>query len=112
MPWGDPDLQGNYTNKYEQSTPFERPYDRVLDEIQWSDTGEDNRKRDGEGQQPGYSEARCFRLTLIAPPLPAEELRDSVRAGKARLYRRTRKGEEHSGEREKKTYLTERHCCL
>ena len=24
-PWGDPDLQGNYTNKYEQATPFERP---------------------------------------------------------------------------------------
>ena len=24
-PWGDPDLQGNFTNKYEQSTPFERP---------------------------------------------------------------------------------------
>jgi hypothetical protein len=24
-PWGDPDLQGNYTNKYETSTPFERP---------------------------------------------------------------------------------------
>ena len=24
-PWGDPNLQGNYTNKYEQSTPFERP---------------------------------------------------------------------------------------
>src|SRR5438067_2322519 len=23
--WGDPDLQGNYTNKYEQSTPMERP---------------------------------------------------------------------------------------
>jgi len=23
--WGDPDLQGTYTNKYEQSTPFERP---------------------------------------------------------------------------------------
>src|SRR5881394_2729621 len=23
--WGDPDLQGNYTNKYEQGTPFERP---------------------------------------------------------------------------------------
>jgi len=22
---GDPDLQGNYTNKYEQSTPLERP---------------------------------------------------------------------------------------
>jgi hypothetical protein len=24
-PWGDPDLQGNYTNKYERSTPLERP---------------------------------------------------------------------------------------
>jgi hypothetical protein len=24
-PWGDPDLQGNFTNKYEQATPFERP---------------------------------------------------------------------------------------
>jgi hypothetical protein len=24
-PWGDPDLQGQYTNKYETSTPFERP---------------------------------------------------------------------------------------
>jgi hypothetical protein len=24
-PWGDPDLQGNFTNKHEQSTPFERP---------------------------------------------------------------------------------------
>jgi hypothetical protein len=24
-PWGDPDLQGSYTNKYETSTPLERP---------------------------------------------------------------------------------------
>jgi hypothetical protein len=24
-PWGDPDLQGNYSNKYEQGTSFERP---------------------------------------------------------------------------------------
>src|ERR1051326_9081791 len=24
-PWGDPDLQGTYTNRYEQSTPLERP---------------------------------------------------------------------------------------
>lgn len=24
-PWGDPDLQGSFTNKYETSTPFERP---------------------------------------------------------------------------------------
>jgi hypothetical protein len=26
-PWGDPDLQGNFTNKYEQSTPLERPHE-------------------------------------------------------------------------------------
>jgi hypothetical protein len=35
-PWGDPDLQGNYTNKYEQGTPFERPDEfegRRLDDI-------------------------------------------------------------------------------
>ena len=35
-PWGDPDLQGNYSNKYEQGTPFERPAEfegRSLDEI-------------------------------------------------------------------------------
>ena len=24
-PWGDPDLQGNYTNKNQYGTPFERP---------------------------------------------------------------------------------------
>ena len=24
-PWGDPDLQGNYTNLWEAGTPFERP---------------------------------------------------------------------------------------
>jgi hypothetical protein len=35
-PWGDPDLQGNYTNKYEQGTPFERPAEfegRGVDDI-------------------------------------------------------------------------------
>ena len=34
--WGDPDLSGNYTNKYEQGTPFERPREldgKRLDEI-------------------------------------------------------------------------------
>jgi hypothetical protein len=39
-PWGDPDLQGNFTNKYEQSTPFERPAafeGRRLDEITGSE---------------------------------------------------------------------------
>jgi hypothetical protein len=36
-PWGDPDLQGNFTNKYEQGTPFERPQEfegRRIEDIQ------------------------------------------------------------------------------
>src|SRR5882672_5893627 len=35
-PWGDPDIHGNYTNKYEQGTPFERPREldgKTLDQI-------------------------------------------------------------------------------
>src|SRR5436190_6397747 len=35
-PWGDPDLQGNYTNVYENGTPLERPDQfagRKLDEV-------------------------------------------------------------------------------
>jgi hypothetical protein len=35
-PWGDPDLQGNFTNKYEYGTPFERPQNfdgRRLEEV-------------------------------------------------------------------------------
>jgi hypothetical protein len=35
-PWGDPDLQGNYTNLYEDGTPLERPQEfdgRTLDQI-------------------------------------------------------------------------------
>ena len=39
-PWGDPDLQGDYTNKYEQGTPFERPDEfsgRGIDEVKDSE---------------------------------------------------------------------------
>ena len=35
-PWGDPDISGNYTNKYEQGTPFERPQEfegRKIDDV-------------------------------------------------------------------------------
>ena len=35
-PWGDPDLQGTYTNTYENGTPFERPQEfagRTLSDI-------------------------------------------------------------------------------
>jgi hypothetical protein len=42
-PWGDPDIQGNYTNKYEQGTPFERPAElegKTLADIQAKDLAE------------------------------------------------------------------------
>jgi hypothetical protein len=42
-PWGDPDLQGNYTNKYEQGTPFERPAEfegKTLADIQGKELAE------------------------------------------------------------------------
>jgi hypothetical protein len=42
-PWGDPDLQGNYTNKYEQGTPFERPQEfegRRIEDIQGNELTE------------------------------------------------------------------------
>jgi len=37
LPWGDPDLQGDFTNKSEQSTPFERPKEfegRRIEDVQ------------------------------------------------------------------------------
>src|SRR5512134_2990140 len=41
--WGDPDLQGIYTNKYEQGTPFERPDEfagRRIEEIKGAELAE------------------------------------------------------------------------
>jgi len=48
MPWGDPDLSGNYTNKYEQGTPFERPQEfegKRIEDIQGKDLEEIVKKR-------------------------------------------------------------------
>jgi hypothetical protein len=42
-PWGDPDLEGTYTNKYEQSTPLERPDEfagRRVDDIKGAELAE------------------------------------------------------------------------
>jgi len=46
--WGDPDIQGNYTNKYEQGTPFERPADlegKTLADIKPGELAEIVKKR-------------------------------------------------------------------
>ena len=47
-PWGDPDLQGSYTNKYEQSTPFERPPEfegRRVEDVKGAELADILRKR-------------------------------------------------------------------
>ena len=46
--WGDPDLQGNYTNKYEYGTPFERPREfegRRLEDVTARELADAIRKR-------------------------------------------------------------------
>ena len=43
-PWGDPDIQGNFTTKDEANTPFERPADwagRAIEEITAEELAED-----------------------------------------------------------------------
>jgi len=62
-PWGDPDLQGTYTNTYENGTPFERPDEfagRRLEDI----TGEELRKIKREAQERAI---RAFQGPIHAP---------------------------------------------
>jgi hypothetical protein len=55
--WGDPDISGNYTNKYEQGTPFERPdgFDgRKVDDIKGAELANvlKKRKEDADARAP------------------------------------------------------------
>jgi hypothetical protein len=62
-PWGDPDLQGTYTNTYENGTPFERPDEfkgRKLEDIK----GDELRKIKREAQQRAIS---AFQGPIHAP---------------------------------------------
>jgi hypothetical protein len=50
-PWGDPDLQGTYTNKYELNTPFERPEEfegRRIDDVTPAELAELARQRQAQ----------------------------------------------------------------
>ncbi len=50
-PWGDPDLQGNYTNKYEYGTPFERPQEfegRRLEDVTRQELADAREEASGE----------------------------------------------------------------
>jgi hypothetical protein len=72
-PWGDPNLQGNYTNKYEQSTPFERPKEfegRRVEDVAGAELAEVLKKRQQQviDRAPG-----------VGPP----QFRDSLEVTKA-----------------------------
>src|SRR5262245_24045146 len=50
-PWGDPDLQGQYSNKYETSTPFERPKEfagRNISDVKPDELADAVRKRQAD----------------------------------------------------------------
>jgi hypothetical protein len=67
-PWGDPNLQGNYTNKYEQSTPFERPREF-----------EGRRLEDVNGAElAGILETRQQQVLDRAPGVGPLQFRDSL----------------------------------
>ena len=58
-PWGDPDLQGNFTNKSEQGTPFERPGQfegRRLEDIQGAELADILRARQQQVIETGRPE--------------------------------------------------------
>jgi hypothetical protein len=53
-PWGDPDLQGSYTNKDENGIPLERPNQfagKTIDEIKGSEFADIVRQRQKEGAE-------------------------------------------------------------
>ena len=72
-PWGDPDLQGTYTNKYEHQTPFERPPEfegRRVEDVSGAELAAVLAKR---------NEQVLARAAGVGPP----EFRDSLEVTKA-----------------------------
>jgi hypothetical protein len=83
--WGDPDLQGNYTNKYEQGTPFERPAElegKTLADIHAKDLAEIIQKR----QQRAIENAPFLSgdpTGTIAGPMEFRDIYEVAKASRA-----------------------------
>jgi hypothetical protein len=80
-PWGDPDLQGNFTNLYEQGTPLERPDQfagRTLAEVQ----GEELKKLKIAAQERAIN---AFQGPIHAPDNWWQDALDSKRGSQAWL---------------------------
>ncbi|HKF67895.1 MAG TPA: tannase/feruloyl esterase family alpha/beta hydrolase, partial [Vicinamibacterales bacterium] len=113
-PWGDPDLQGNYTNKYEYGTPFERPREfegRRLEDVSARELSDALKKRqedtlerakffggDPEGKIGNSAEFRDIyevskgsRAWLVVDP-PEGKIPQMTAAGQARVALAARAG--------------------
>ena len=83
-PWGDPDISGNYTNKYEQGTPFERPAEfegRKVGDIKGAELVEVIKKR----QQAAIERDRFLSgdpTGTIAGPLEFRDIFEVVKASR------------------------------
>jgi hypothetical protein len=83
-PWGDPDIQGNYTNKYEQGTPFEKPAEfegRKLSDIKGAELVDVIKKR----QQSALERDRFLSgdpTGTIAGPLEFRDIFEVLKASR------------------------------
>jgi hypothetical protein len=83
MPWGDPDLSGNYTNKYEQGTPFERPQEfegKRIEDVQGKDLVDAIQRRQDRAIERARS-SRADPTSTIAGPM---EFATSTKSAKRR----------------------------
>jgi hypothetical protein len=72
-PWGDPDLQGTFTNKNEVSTPFERPAEfqgRRIEDISATEVAAILKKRDDD--RPGVQAVAPGRIGPIEWQSPVD----------------------------------------
>jgi hypothetical protein len=68
--WGDPDISGNFTNKYEQGTPMERPAGfegRGVDEVRGAELNKllEDRQRQSDARQPFLAGDPTGRIAVL-----------------------------------------------
>ena len=91
-PWGDPDLQGIYTNKDENNTPFERPADlagkRLSDfgpkEMALADRAAAGARGPAGGEHRRHDRQRYRRRTAALVRAPRRRQRAAVAGDRAR----------------------------
>ena len=74
-PWGDPDLQGDYTNSNEYATPLERP-ERFAGKRLQDFTGVELEAIRGGAEQEAIDGLNrfCMARGLVSKPIPYDQL--------------------------------------